>query len=315
MDVAEYVSEVMCSWRKSRGEGGMYTTVQEDRREGANGRANGGPNESGGWKGRGPTMGRTCLQREGRRSGREREAGSVQPCVPASVSAFGVHGGRREDREFQGAERDREPYCGLLARWHERMTALVAGRRAAMALVLRASPALLLPRPRLCPSAAYPRAPDPSSRVRGAVQKRQYLLDVVALRNQHPPSSARAPRASASAQEEIQAFEQWALLKLKRDGCSAEPVIHGMRASLLLRLGQASPPLPAASSHPLPVEKDPLLAAGAVRPIVVTRRATVPENWDGPGGTVVLIDKPRGDVVPWTPSCRSLAQIVLHFLS
>ncbi|CAK9278473.1 unnamed protein product [Sphagnum jensenii] len=45
----------------------------------------------------------------------------------------------------------------------------------------------------------------------------------------------------------------------------------------------------------LPKEKDPLTGLEQ-RPIVVKRNAKVPEDWDGPGGTVVLIDKPKG----WT---------------
>jgi hypothetical protein len=44
----------------------------------------------------------------------------------------------------------------------------------------------------------------------------------------------------------------------------------------------------------LPKEKDPLTGLEQ-RPIVVKRNAKVPEDWDGPGGTVVLIDKPKGN--------------------
>lgn len=44
----------------------------------------------------------------------------------------------------------------------------------------------------------------------------------------------------------------------------------------------------------LPKEKDPLTGLEQ-RPIVVKQNAKVPEDWDGPGGTVVLIDKPKGN--------------------
>jgi hypothetical protein len=188
------------------------------------------------------------------------------------------------------------------------------------------SPALRLrlSRPRRLASSAAAAADDSrrGSSAKGDVDKRKYLLDVMAIRNQGraagPAHTASTTGASSSAKDELQVFEEWASLKLQREGSAVEPVIQEMRASLVRRLAEASPAeLSSArvTSLELPPEKDPL-AGVSVRPIVVKRRSKVPENWDGPGGTVVLIDKPQGDValaVAWrmTPIWLSVERIVL----
>lgn len=133
--------------------------------------------------------------------------------------------------------------------------------------------------------------------MQGNADKRKYLLDVMAIRNQGRPSGPSETKTSGK--EEILVFEEWASLKMKEEGSCVGPVIQEMRSSLMQRLTQASPTelSPARSkSVELPTEKDPLDGV-AVRPVVVKRRTKVPEDWNGPGGTVVLIDKPQGDVV------------------
>lgn len=143
---------------------------------------------------------------------------------------------------------------------------------------------------------------------KGDVDKQKYLLDVMAIRNQgRPGGPAPINSTITSAKEEMQVFEEWASQKLKAEGSIVEPVIQEMRASLIQRLAEASH-TEVSNAGPksleLPAEKDPL-AGVSVRPIVVKRRSKVPENWDGPGGTVVLIDKPQGDValtVTWRKS-------------
>ena len=43
----------------------------------------------------------------------------------------------------------------------------------------------------------------------------------------------------------------------------------------------------------VPADKD--LSMGLqLHPIIVKRNSKIPVNWNGPGGTVVLIDKPKG---------------------
>jgi len=121
----------------------------------------------------------------------------------------------------------------------------------------------------------------------------------MAIRNQGRPTTAPAETTNTAGQDEVQVFDEWASMKLKQDGSIAGPVIQEMRTSLIQRLTEAPPTelWPARSpSLELPTEKDPLVGV-AVRPVVVKRRTKVPEDWDGPGGTVVLIDKPQGDVV------------------
>lgn len=127
--------------------------------------------------------------------------------------------------------------------------------------------------------------------------KRKYLLDVLAIRNHGRPTPAPAAPIVPAGPEEVLVFDEWASMKLKQEGSSVGPVIQDMRSSLIQRLTPASPSnlWPARSpSLELPSEQDPL-AGIAVRPVVVQRRTKVPEDWDGPGGTVVLIDKPQGD--------------------
>ncbi|KAG0571206.1 hypothetical protein KC19_6G219500 [Ceratodon purpureus] len=167
------------------------------------------------------------------------------------------------------------------------------------ALLLRTSrPRRLAPTAATAPNNSHGRdySRNAKGNSKGDVDKHKYLLDVMAIRNQGRPTRP-APintTSAISAKEEIQAFEKWASQKLKEEGCTVEPVLQEMRTSLIQRLTEASHvELSNAGPVELPVEKDPL-AGVSVRPIVVKLRSKVPENWDGPGGTVVLIDKPQG---------------------
>lgn len=105
----------------------------------------------------------------------------------------------------------------------------------------------------------------------------------------------------------MEVFEEWAAMKIQEEGAHVAPVIEEMRASLMQRLSLRETsetsetsedvwPVRRATRLELPVEKNALDGL-AVRPVVVKRRSKVPENWDGPGGTVVLIDKPQGEGV------------------
>lgn len=146
---------------------------------------------------------------------------------------------------------------------------------------------------------------DRNRKVKVNADKKKRSLDVTAIRN------VDTHTAPENGEEEIKVFEKWASMKVKEEGSSVEPVIVEMRASLLQRLAGDSQPLtvdgiselqtefPNARSQSLdlPAEKDPLAFVDpAKRPIVIKRSSKVPEDWDGPGGTVVLIDKPLGDV-------------------
>ncbi|XP_024360286.1 uncharacterized protein [Physcomitrium patens] len=144
---------------------------------------------------------------------------------------------------------------------------------------------------------------DRNRKVKVNADKKKRSLDVTAIRN------VDTHTAPENGEEEIKVFEKWASMKVKEEGSSVEPVIVEMRASLLQRLAGDSQPLtvdgiselqtefPNARSQSLdlPAEKDPLAFVDpAKRPIVIKRSSKVPEDWDGPGGTVVLIDKPLG---------------------
>jgi tRNA pseudouridine55 synthase len=142
-------------------------------------------------------------------------------------------------------------------------------------------------------------------------EKADYLLSVQSIRNRVPTYENEDNQVKVNT-DEIKAFEEWAAMKVKQEGPSVVPVIEGMRNSLLQRVKETSltqieiessslvkttESLKTTMSRPvkLPVERDPL-AGVTVRPIVIKRNSRLPENWDGPGGTVVLIDKPRGGV-------------------
>lgn len=143
-------------------------------------------------------------------------------------------------------------------------------------------------------------------------EKADYLLSVQTIRNRVPTYENVDNQVKVNT-DEIKAFEEWAAMKVKQEGPSVVPVIEGMRNSLLQRVKETSSTqieiessslvkttelLKTTMSRPvkLPVERDPL-AGVTVRPIVIKRKSRLPENWDGPGGTVVLIDKPRGVVL------------------
>lgn len=49
------------------------------------------------------------------------------------------------------------------------------------------------------------------------------------------------------------------------------------------------------------------------QPYLVTRTTELPPRWDGPGGTVVLIDKPKGDAFPFPFRC--IAGSHIHILT
>ena len=142
-------------------------------------------------------------------------------------------------------------------------------------------------------------------------EKADYLLSVQSICNRVPTYENEDNKVKVNT-DEVEAFEEWAAMKVKQEGPSVVPVIEGMRNSLLQRVKEASltqreiessslakttESLKSTMSRPvkLPVERDPL-AGVTVRPIVIKRKSRLPENWDGPGGTVVLIDKPRGGV-------------------
>ena len=142
-------------------------------------------------------------------------------------------------------------------------------------------------------------------------EKADYLLSVQSIRNRVPTYENEDNKVKVNT-DEVKAFEEWAAMKVRQEGPSVVPVIEGMRNSLLQRVKEASltqreiessslvkttESLKSTMSRPvkLPVERDPL-AGVTVRPIVIKRKSRLPENWDGPGGTVVLIDKPRGGV-------------------
>lgn len=143
-------------------------------------------------------------------------------------------------------------------------------------------------------------------------EKAEYLLSVQSICNRVPKYENEDHPVKVNT-DEIKAFDEWAAMKVKQEGPSVVPVIEGMRTSLLRRVKEASVTQVEIESSALtkttelskttmsrpvklPVERDPL-AGVTLRPIVIKRKSRLPENWDSPGGTVVLIDKPQGGVV------------------